>query len=342
VPDEWCNKNCLGVVKFCPANQCDCSEAARTTVTETEALRAVAPTEAIQPDAKIVAPEALKAVVPTEATQPGPSLLPSPLPQPAAEGGGLPKATTATKVTKATPTTRGHYGAEKADDEQDETGARHSQRAKHHKKVAHTKKSRAKSAIHKSESRSIAKNKLLCASSPCLSFCPLDPTCDGRVDVAPVSNNKTDANEEADYSEVDEEAETPTGKGNAHHGSRLSKHRRGTATDAQASQRGHSQRKEDQERKKLNALTDKMAGREEERRESMEVDERKKLADLTAELCAEDPCQVGCPPSIACGLVVSSGIDGNYENEEVAVTEAEALVAVTEEEAAAEQVYAQE
>ena len=313
VSDEWCKKNCWGIVRFCPESQCDCAEAPDTTGTETGA------------------PEAL-----TEAEQPDLPLVPSPSPEPAAH---LSKAKKATKATKATAkTTRGHYGAEKAEDEQEETGSRHSGRAKEHKKVAHhTKKLHAKSAMHKSkDARSHAKNKMLCEKSPCLSFCPLDPSCDGKSAVAPVSANQTDATEE-----VDEEAEPLSRKGNAHQtGSRLSKHRRETATDAKA-----GQLREDRERKKLHDLTDTLAERTEERRVSKEVEERKRLSDLTAELCAEDPCQIGCPPEAACALVVNSGIDGEVANEfdveEDAAAAAEASSAVTEEEmeeAVAEQV----
>lgn len=323
VSDEWCKKNCWGIVRFCPESQCDCVEAPATIGNESDA------------------PEAL-----TAAEQPDLSLVPSPSPQPAAH---LSKAKKATQATKATAkTTHGHYGAEKAEDELEETDSRHSGRAKHHKTGArHTKKLRAKSAMHKSsDARSHAKNKVLCASSPCLPFCPLNSDClgDGKSALVPVSANQTEATEEVDEFEVDEEAEPLRRKGNAHHTrSRLSKHRRGTATDAQAGRTGHSQSREDRERKKLHDLTDTLAERTEERRASKEIEERKKLTDLTAELCAEDPCQIGCPPNAACALVVNSGIDGEVSMVrktpgEDAAAAAEASFAVTEEEVAAEQV----
>jgi hypothetical protein len=272
------------------------------------------------------------------AEQPDLPLVPSPSPQPAAH---LSKAKKSTQAAKATAkTTPGRHGAEKAEDELEETDSRHRGRAKHHKTAAHhTTKLRAKSAMHKSsDARSHAKNKLLCASSPCLSFCPLNPDCpDKKSAVAPVSANQTDATEEVDESEVDEEAEPLSRKGNAHHtGSRRSKHRRGAAKDAQASRSGHSQLREERERKKLHDLTDTLAERTEERRASREIEERKKLSDLTAELCAEDPCQIGCPPNAACALVVNSGIDGEVLEGDARAA-AEASSAVTEEEAAAEQ-----
>ena len=319
VSDEWCKKNCWGIVRFCPESQCDCAEAPDTTGNETDA------------------PEAL-----TAAEQPDLPLVPSPSPQPAAHLSKAKEATQATQATKATAkTTRGHYGAETAEDELEETDSRHRGRAKHHKTPAHhTTKLRAKSAMHKSTgSRShAAKNKLLCASSPCLSFCPLNPDCpDKKSAVAPVSANQTDTTEEVDESEVGEEAEPLSRKGHAHHtGSRLSKHRRGKATDAQAGRTGHSQLREERERKKLHDLTDTLTERTEERRASKEMEERKKLSDLTAELCAEDPCQIGCPPYAACALVVNSGIDGEVLSEDAAAA-AEASSAVTEEEVAAEQ-----
>ena len=267
VSDEWCKKNCWGIVRFCPESQCDCVEAPATIGNESDA------------------PEAL-----TAAEQPDLSLVPSPSPQPAAH---LSKAKKATQATKATAkTTHGHYGAEKAEDELEETD--------------------------------------------CLG--------DGKSALVPVSANQTEATEEVDEFEVDEEAEPLRRKGNAHHTrSRLSKHRRGTATDAQAGRTGHSQSREDRERKKLHDLTDTLAERTEERRASKEIEERKKLTDLTAELCAEDPCQIGCPPNAACALVVNSGIDGEVSMVrktpgEDAAAAAEASFAVTEEEVAAEQV----
>jgi len=335
VSDEWCKTNCWGSVRFCPESQCDCAEAPDTTGNETDA------------------PEAL-----TAAEQPDLPPIPSPSPLPAAHLSKAKKATQATQATKATAkTTRGHYGAEKAEDELEETDSRHRGRAKKHHKTAvhHTTKLRAKSAMHKShkssrkernaqiDARLHAKNKILCASTPCLSFCPLNPDCpDKKSAVAPVSANQTDATEEVDESEADEEAEPRSRKGNAHHtGSRLSKHRRGEATDAQAGRTGHSKLREDRERKKLHDLTDTLTERTEERRASKEAEERKKLSDLTAELCAEDPCQIGCPPNTACALVVNSGIDGEVlEGDEAAA--AEASSAVTEEEAAAEQLQAQQ
>ena len=322
VSDEWCQKNCWGLVRFCPESQCDCAEASpETTGNETDAPDALIPAE-----------------------QPDHPLLPSPSPEPAAH---LSKATKATA--KTTP--RGHYGAEKAEDEPEETDSRHSGRAKHHKKVAHhTKKLHARSAMHKSrEARSHAKDKLLCASSPCLSFCPLNPDCDGKSAVTPASANKTDASEEAEL-EADEEADEPLSrKGHVHFtGSRRSQHRRGKATDAQARWTGSSaQLREDRERKKLHDLTDTLAERTEERRASKEIEERKKLTDLTEELCAEDPCQIGCPPNAACALVVNSEIDGEVQFEEHAAAAAaaaasSALTAATAEEAATVQVSGQE
>ena len=306
VSDEWCKKNCWGVPRFCPSTQCDCSEAADSTVTVDTT------------DQTDTTPEALTTAEPTIAKQPDPSLLPSPSPQPAAQSG---------VVTKAARQSRGHYAAEKADDESEETGSRHSHRAKHHKPVAHTtKKLHAKSAMHKSEprvGRSKAKTALLCASSPCLSFCPLNPACEsiGRLDEAAILANQTDEMEEAD-----ESGEEPlTRKGSAHHGgSRLSQHRRGAAAGGKAERRGHHARKEEQER---DDLTDEMAGRRGQRRASTEEEERQKLDDLTTELCAEDPCQSGCEPNAACALVVNSGIDGAYDGQEVATTSQQEAVA---------------
>ena len=186
--------------------------------------------------------------------------------------------------------------------------------------------------MHKSRAaRSQAKDKLLCASSPCLSFCPLNPECDGKSAVTPVSANQTDASEEAEF-EADEEAEPVSRKGHAHFtASRRSQHRRGRATDAQARLTESSQLREDRERKKLHDVTDTLAERTEERRASKEIEERKKLTDLTEELCAEDPCQVGCPPNAACALVVNSGIDGEvqFEAEEDAAAADAASSALT-------------
>ena len=315
VSDEWCKKNCWGLVRFCPESQCDCAEAPpETTGNETDATDALVPAE-----------------------QPDHPLLPSPSPEPPAH---------LSKATKATAkTTRGHHGAEKAEAEPEETGSRHSGRAKHHKKVAHhTKQLHAISAMHKSRAaRSQAKDKLLCASSPCLSFCPLNPECDGKSAVTPVSANQTDASEEAEF-EADEEAGPVSRKGHAHFtASRRSQHRRGKATDAQARLTESSQLREDRERKKLHDVTDTLAERTEERRASKEIEERKKLTDLTEELCAEDPCQVGCPPNAACALVVNSGIDGEVQfeaEEDAAAADAasSALTAATAEEAATVQV----
>jgi hypothetical protein len=349
VSDEWCKKNCNGVPRFCPASQCDClnADTRGTGAIVTEALAAVEPTEglaAAKPTEALTAAETTKALAaakPAPAPQPGEGLTQPPQPssdaqqdaqkdahQDAHQGAQQIAQQAAVRHAdlsnaKAEPmkqqqqqaTTKflGHYEAESPEDESGVTDTRHSLPPKQHRAVSHaTKKLHVNSAKYKTAGRSQKiKTKLLCASSPCLPFCPLDPACDisGRSAEANVIN-ATDLFEEYDETEV--VGAPPTRK--AHHASRVSKHRRGATADIKAERREQRRAKENLERKNLHEITDKMTGRGEERRASKESEERKKLDDLHVELCAEDPCQAGCPPNMACSLVASAGIDGTQSH----------------------------
>jgi len=80
-------------------------------------------------------------------------------------------------------------------------------------------------------------------------------------------------------------------------------------TEHQATDKGRKKHQTTDERRNAHrATTDK--GRE-EHLAWKEAQERKKLDELSEELCEDDPCAIGCPKSAVCGLTGNSFIDGN-------------------------------